>query len=183
MFRAFLPLLAITIIGCTRVAVDEPIGKLMAQSDLEDLAGEWIGDKEVIYTVSLNDGPGSFTAAWLQDGEVKTASCQITMPGDTDIGIVWFKDEELNAFLPLRATGGDDSITLLTPDEDEIKELVASGKIHGSFDEEKNAWLLNTEGLEELLTKKQFWSLGRSIPFLRKQKAEESGLPVPESEL
>jgi hypothetical protein len=183
MLRTLIPLIAIACVGCTRVAVDEPIGKPMAQSDLEELAGEWIGDKEVIYTMTLNDSPGSFTATWLQDGEVKTATCLITMPGDTDTGIVWVKDEELNAFLPLRATGGDDSITLLTPDEDEVKELVAAGKIQGSFDEEENAWLLSPEGIEELLVGKQFWNLGRSIPFLKKQKSGESEEPVPESEL
>jgi predicted RNA-binding protein with PUA domain len=97
--------------------------------------------------------------------------------------IVWVKDEELNAFLPLRATGGDDSITLLIPDEDEVKELVAAGKIQGSFDEKENAWLLSAEGVEELLIGKQFWNLGRSIPFLKKQKSGESEEPVPESEL
>jgi hypothetical protein len=147
-------------------------------------SGRWEASRErmvpdLLAAVTLEQ----WEATWLQDGEVKTASCLITMPGVTDTGIVWVKDEELNAFLPLRATGGDDSITLLTPDEDEVKELVAAGKIQGSFDEEENAWLLSPEGIEELLVGKQFWNLGRSIPFLKKQKSGESEEPVPESEL
>ena len=180
--RVLIPVFALVVAGCTRIAVDEPMGRPIAPNELEEFAGEWIGDKEVVFTVSTNENPGGFTATWMEDGESKSASCVFTMIGKDDVSLIWVKEDELDAYLVFRVAAGHDSLTLLHPDEEEIEELVASGELKGLQDEDERAWILSVEGLEDHLVGKELWNLAQAIPFLRKQRTSQESPPGNESE-
>src|SRR3990172_8940639 len=137
MNRILVSICLVALSGCTRIAVTHPVGKAVPAAELDEaLSGEWIGGKGVIWTVSRPKDSAKLHVAYPEDGKNKEAYFLVTQIAD-DVSIVWVDDKELDASLPLRVSGGDDALTLLYPDEEEIKRLVGEKKITGSYDEPK----------------------------------------------
>ncbi|MEO6996056.1 MAG: hypothetical protein ABI273_20810 [Lacunisphaera sp.] len=171
--------LACLLSACTRVAFKETVGTPAPLKDIaETLEGNWQGGKTGICHVALIPGTERFVARWTEDGKDQSTEFVVTSLNDHAF-ILWAKDEELAANLPLRLVGGDDNaLALLYPDVKEVEQLVKAGKLTGTFDEKKRAWLVGPGHWEALLAGKDFWSLDTCMTFIKIKPAQETPKPA-----
>ena len=165
--------------ACTRVAFTETVGTPAPLKDIaETLEGDWQGGKTGICHVTLVPGTERFVARWKEDGKEKSTEFVVTS-FDEHVFILWAKDEELGAHLPLRLVAGDDNaLALLYPDVKEVEQLVKAGKLPGTFDEKKRAWLISPGRWEALLAGKNFWSLDTCMAFIKVKPTTVTPKPV-----
>ena len=156
--------------ACTRVAFTVPVGQPAPPKDIAMLAGEWTGEKAVVWHVEPEAGSAYFRASGTEDGKPKDYRFVVTTVGH-DVFLLGVEDKELNAFLPLRIAGADDALALLYPDTEEIERLVKEQKLTAVFNKEKKAWIFPPGEWESLLAGKQFWALNLCLPFLKKKAA------------
>ncbi len=178
--RSFLILaLACLLSACTRVAFKETVGTPAPLKDIaETLEGDWQGGKKGICHVTLVPGTERFVAHWTEEGKEKSAEFVVTSL-DERVFILWAKDDELGAHLPLRLVSGEDNaLVLLYPDVKEIEQLVHAEKLPGTFDEKKRAWLIGPGHWEALLAGKNFWSLDTCMTFIKVKPPQDMPKPA-----
>jgi len=154
------------------VAFTVPVGQPASPQDTEVLAGDWTGEKAVVWHVKPETGSAYFIAKGAEDGKEKDFRFVVTTVGH-DVFIVWVEDKELNAFLPMRISGAEDALALLFPDEEAIKRIVEERKLPAVFDKDKKAWLFPKGDWESLLASKDFWSLNLSLPFTKNREPNQ----------
>lgn len=158
--------------GCTyrRIAFTAPVGQPVSPKDTADLKGDWIGKDGVVWKVEQEPGSGNLIAKGKEDGKEKDYHLIFTTVGK-DIPIFWAEDKDLKAYIPLRVSVADgDAMTLLFPDEDEVKKLVSEAKLAGVYNEEKRAWIISNGDWDALLENKDFWEINICLVFTRNKR-------------
>ena len=159
-------LTALLFTGCTRIAVVKPVGAPVAAKDTAELAGEWTGPKRQLVTVTIESGELPLKLAYFEKGKPKERRATVTSPAK-DVIVLWLKDDELSAFIPLRVSMNDDALALLYPDKTEIEKLIAAGTIKGVYDKDHDSLVLQPDGIQALLATKSFWHLDAATPFTK----------------
>jgi hypothetical protein len=152
--------------GCTRVAFRSPVGKPVAAADEDELKGEWLGGKGVVYTVDRDAASGRLRVSYVSGGKTETRLLVLTSLSST-LNLVWEKEDDLSAYVPLRMAGGDDAMALLYPDEAAVKKLVAEGKLTAAFNDKEKAWVVAEGDWSAVLERADFWKLDTSLPLVR----------------
>ncbi len=165
--------LGLLLAGCTPVVFTTTVGQAVPAADTDDFKGEWIGEKSNVWRVEREPPAGSLVAHWIEDGKEKSARLTFTLVRD-HVAILWVEEKELGGYLPLRISGADDAVALLYPSEDEVKRLVADGKLSGTFNKEKNYWLIAKGDWEALLERPSFWEIDKCLPFVRSKNSTKS---------
>jgi hypothetical protein len=160
--------------GCTRVAFRTPVGKAVEAKDRDELLmGEWTGEKGTVWTVDHDPKSGLLRASWREDGKAQTRLLVLTTLGQSE-SLIWEKEDDLNAYVPLRVAGAEEALALLRPDDKMLGKLVADGKVAAAFDKEKNAWTLPDGDWASLLERADFWDMDTSMPFVRNLRPKAS---------
>jgi hypothetical protein len=164
--------------GCTRVAFRTPLGKPAAASDLNELVGQWKGEKGMVWTVEREAASGRLRASWAEDGKPRTETLVLTTLGtDNAVHIVWAEETDLSAFVPLRISAAEDALALLYPSDGAVKALVDKGKLAGTFNKEKNAWIISEGDWTGLLERPDFWTIDMCLPFVRIDRPRKAEAP------
>ena len=157
--------------GCTTILVDEPIGQVLEDEEVaESFIGKWYSGDGTAYTVTRETDSPSFKAVYLEDGSPREYRF-VASSTTNEVHLLWIKAEEDKGYIPLRLSGGQDSLALLFPDSEEVEALIEEGLINGERNDEDDSWLLAPEGLEAALESKRFWQLGESLPLLKDTEA------------
>jgi hypothetical protein len=164
--------------GCTSVVFTHPSGKPVPAADADEFKGEWIGQKGILWRVDREPGAVNLVARWSEDGKEQTRPLVFTEVRD-HVGIVWVEEKELGGYLPLRISGAEDALALLYPQVDEVKRLVAEGKLAGTFNKEKNYWLVASGDLDAALESPAFWEIDNCLPFVRSRNAAKPASTPP----
>jgi hypothetical protein len=140
----------------------------------KDIAGDWTGEKGLVWHIRKIRGSNDYAANYTADGKAQNWKFTITTIGN-DTVILWAEDKELSAYLPFRvASGGEDAVVLLYPDEEEFKRFLREGKITAQHDKDKNAWVVSKGDWTSLLESKNFWRIDLCVPFIKITKANQA---------
>jgi len=169
--------LCVLLSSCTRIAFVAPLGKPATALVADDIVGDWTGEKSVVWHIERIPNTSDLLAKWTQNGKEQSCRFLLTTIGE-DIFIVWAEDKELAAYLPFRVSGAEDALTLLYPDEKEVEQLVASGKLTAVHDKEKSSWTVAKGKWEPLLERKDFWRIDTCMPFTKVKSPTTSPAPT-----
>jgi hypothetical protein len=180
MKRILISLVCLLLVGCTAVAVREPVGSDLDEDTVRWLVGRWLGAKGV--EVTIKDIPGSkrLLARYSEDGEDKEVRFVPTRLSE-DCVVLWGEVEGVGFVSPVRAVPGfravlgEESVALLIPDLEAIKVMVQQGTLRRAPEEADFLYVVEAEGLEGLLVGKEFWDLTVVVPLLKKQEEGEPG--------
>ena len=162
---AFLTLAAL-LAGCTQVVFVEPVGAVAGKEAVQAIPGKWTGEKGMEWTVVATEEPATFVATAM-DGEKKQEyRFQLRVVGKA-CHLIWVDDPKAKTVAPFRVSGGDDSVVLITPDEEAVKAMVEQGKLTGQYDKDKKVWVIAKGDWAAILESKEFWKLDSMMPFMR----------------
>ncbi len=171
-------LFSLLLSGCTRVVFTATVGQPVSAADADCFKGEWIGEKSNLWRVDREPASGQLVAHWTEDGKEQSSRLDFTLLGD-HVAIVWVEEKELGGYMPLRISGAEDAVALLLPNEDEVKRLVAEGKLSGTFNKEKNYWLVAKGDWAAVLESPAFWDIDKCLPFVRPPVAPSTAATKP----
>lgn len=179
--KTIVSLLLITLMtGCVRIGFERPVGTPVGQEELKKYEGEWLNSEGSPGSIALGDAPSQVKVT-----ERKESGDEVSVYNVTEIdGVLyaWTKPDDLDAYLPGRVISSDPGyVVVLIPDEKEVKALVAAGKAKGRYLKDKDAWILSPEGMEEVLSGKEFWTLETALSLIRKPSATAETQTAPES--
>ncbi len=166
-----LPLL-VALCACTPIVTRQPVGPALPVEEQHKLIGQWrTGNGRTVDVIAASDG--GLEARWEEDdGTPERGRLFATSIGGR-VPILWYELEP-ERLIPIRMIAlDDDAATLLGPDEEAIKAMLAAGEIVGAQD--GRFLLLDEAGLESLLAGKRFWSLDAAWPMIRQTAAPPQG--------
>jgi hypothetical protein len=167
--------------GCTSVVFTHPSGQPVPAADADDFKGEWIGEKGKLWRVDREPGAPNLVVHWNDNDKDQSCSLVFTQVRG-HVAIVWVEEKELGGYMPLRISGAEDALALLYPKVDEVKRLVAEGRLTGTFNPEKNYWLIANGDWDAALENPAFWEIDNCLPFVRSRNAAKpppAPSPVP----
>ncbi len=154
-----------------------PSGKPVPAADADDFKGEWIGEKGRVWRADREPGAPNLVVHWDDDGKDQICLLVFTRVRD-HVAIVWVEDKEDGGYTPLRISGSiagtDEAVALLYPDADEVKRLVAEGKLTGTFNKEKSCWLIAGGDWDAALESPAFWEIDNCLPFFRSRNTTKT---------
>ena len=163
-------LIVLMLCGCTRVAVNRPLGVPITLEEAKRLAGTWTGAKGEEYVVTVDDGNLPLLVEYVEDSKPKNLRGVVTLL-NSEVPVLWLRDSGLDAFIFCRVCMiGEGGLSLLFPDDEEVKRFVAEGSLSGRYDEKSRSWILDQKGLERSMSDKQLWRMDAIMPFLKKTK-------------
>ncbi|HEY1764885.1 MAG TPA: hypothetical protein VGF85_08160 [Opitutaceae bacterium] len=163
--------------GCTRVAFRNPVGKTVEAADQDQLVGAWTGEKGIVWTVDRDPKSDLLRASWEADGKAQSRLLVLTTIGE-NVNVVWEKEDDLAAYVPLRISGAEEALALLYPSDEAVKKLVADGKLAAVFDRDNRAWILPDGDGAALLQRTDFWRIDACMPFVRNARSKVAGGPA-----
>ncbi len=160
--------------GCARIAFTSPVGKPAPASETDEFKGVWTGERGALCHFDRDPGSNNLIAKSGDEGKEESRTVIVTTVGK-DVLIAWTLEKDLGAYCPFRISHGGDSagFALLLPSADEVKRLVDAGKLAGTYDKEKDAWIISKGDWQALLERSEFWNLENCAPFIRNDAAKK----------
>lgn len=171
--------------GCTAIAVRGPVGEPLSDEAVEEILGTWIGERidSIDSTVVFERVPDSrfLVARYKDDGELKEHRFLATrISGGATV--FWAETEVAGFLAPGRAWLNGGSMIVLIPDNAEVEALVEKGVLTSAPGEADELYMIEPNGVEEIMATKAFWSLDGALALIKEQVTQKEVVETADGE-
>lgn len=161
--------------GCTAIAVRGPVGDPVDDSVVDELVGTWIGERidSIDSTMMIERVPDSkfLVARFTEGGEAREHRFFPTRIADGTL-VLWAETAVDGFLAPGRAILNGGTLVVLIPDNDEVKAFVERGVLSAAPEEHEELFMIEPQGVSELMATKAFWSLNGALAVIKSQTSK-----------